>query len=350
METFMQFRFENNKKRDLTINEMASREAMHLPEWFSPTKFTFNAKETSDLAKKSEAELTDIFQNDKLENRFLAGLMIALRGEKRFRKPNMLFVPKGNFLMGSSEEKIERAYKKFSHLGILRSWLEKETPEHIISIKAFHIGKYPVTNAEFLEFLTDTKWPEIPTSWEFGFYPFHKSNHPVYSVTPRAADEYCRWLSKKTNRNFRLPTEAEWEYAASGPQGLEYPWGNDIKLSFCNTLESNIGSSTPVGMFPESNSWIGACDMAGNVEEYVQNEYSPYPNGPLIMDDLLLKGESYRIARGGSFTRNLDLARCKRRHGKFDKDIYVMGFRIAETVDDSLELEPNRQPQKKERK
>jgi formylglycine-generating enzyme required for sulfatase activity len=69
--------------------------------------------------------------------------------------------------------------------------------------------------------------------------------------------------------------------------------------------------------------------MAGNVEEYVADDYKPYPGSTAPQDDLVLANGNYRVARGGSFTRFYDLARCKRRHGHYPKDIYVMGFRLA---------------------
>jgi formylglycine-generating enzyme required for sulfatase activity len=82
-------------------------------------------------------------------------------------------------------------------------------------------------------------------------------------------------------------------------------------------------------MFPLGVAACGAADLAGNVEEYVSDDYAPYPGAPVVRDDLVVAHGNYRVARGGSFTRFRDLARSRRRHGWFPRDIYVMGFRLA---------------------
>ena len=94
-------------------------------------------------------------------------------------------------------------------------------------------------------------------------------------------------------------------------------------------MESGLFQSSPVGIFSNGASYFGVMDMAGNVEEYVSNDYFPYGE-ETVQDDLALTLGQYRIARGGSFTRFEDLARCSRRHGRYPSDIYVMGFRLAE--------------------
>jgi formylglycine-generating enzyme required for sulfatase activity len=91
--------------------------------------------------------------------------------------------------------------------------------------------------------------------------------------------------------------------------------------------------STPVGTFPNGRSPYGIDDMAGNVEEYVADTYAPYPGGKLVQDDLsTVLGGEYRVTRGGSFARFRDLARCRRRHGPYNRSIYVVGFRIVERI------------------
>jgi formylglycine-generating enzyme required for sulfatase activity len=211
-------------------------------------------------------------------------------------------------------------------------WIEKECPQYSVDLPSFGIGKYCVTNAEYRDFLQDTGYDQLPTSWEFGVFPAAKSNHPVYTVSAQAADAYCTWLSDKTGRQFRLPTEQEWECVASNGAQTEFPWGNTYQDGLANTAEAGLYQSTPVGVFPGGCTALGVCDLAGNVEEYTASDYAPYPDGHRIADDLLINEGPYRIARGGSFTRFSDLARSTRRHGRYNKDIYVMGFRLAESI------------------
>lgn len=160
--------------------------------------------------------------------------------------------------------------------------------------------------------------------------PDYAANRPVYTVSAAAAEAYASWMSAKTGRSFRLPSEAEWELAPAGPEGREFPWGDVFEPHRTNTREAGLLTSTPVGMFPGGATPSGIQDMAGNVEEYVADDYVPYPGGPIVRDDLVEAVGCYRVARGGSFTRFRDLARCRRRHGRYPRPIYVMGFRLAE--------------------
>jgi toxoflavin biosynthesis protein ToxD len=107
------------------------------------------------------------------------------------------------------------------------------------------------------------------------------------------------------------------------------PWGSDFEAHRANTVEGGPLQTTPIGIYPEGASPFGLFDMAGNVEEFVADLYTPYPGGQAIRDELGTEG-SYRIARGGSFTRHGDLARCRRRHGWYNSELYAIGFRLAE--------------------
>ena len=107
-------------------------------------------------------------------------------------------------------------------------------------------------------------------------------------------------------------------------------WGNGFNAEFANTAETALMTSSSVGAFVGGESWSGLSDMAGNVEEYVANNYLPYPNGQLVNDHLVELNGDYRVARGGSFARFRDLARTKRRHGHNPNSAtYAMGFRLA---------------------
>lgn len=233
----------------------------------------------------------------------------------------------------ASIPRLDAVTNEWAPLGVQRSWIAKEVPRHTAHVEAFRIARYPVTNGEYLRFVLDDPAAERPTCWAHGVFPLAASNQPVYSLSPEGADSYARWLSTRTGRSFRLPTENEWEYAATGGDGRQYPWGEAWDPTLANTAEAGPLTTTPVGAYPGGNSPFGLCDMAGNVEEYVSDPYRPYPGADVVHDDLIdVHGDVYRIARGGSYARHGDLARCARRHGWYPSDHFAMGFRLAESV------------------
>ncbi len=138
-----------------------------------------------------------------------------------------------------------------------------------IHTEAFYIDRYPVTNGDYKAFVEATGH-EAPAHWRRGVWPEGKADHPVVQVNWDSAQAYAQWAGK------RLPTEAEWEKAARGTDGREWPWGNTFSSSNCNTGESGILDTTPVGAYsPQGDSPYGAGDMAGNVWEWIGGKYSP---------------------------------------------------------------------------
>ena len=273
--------------------------------------------------------------DEPIARRHAAGLQLALLGDPRLDSvlPDLVEVPAGRFLMGISEAECDRVTAEWAPLGVERDWILKEVPAHDVQVDAFRIGRYPVTNEQFLEYVLDARPSDRPSSWGHGTFPIGAANQPVYTVSPQEADAYCAWLSARTGRSFRLPTEAEWEYAATGGDGRQYPWGDEWEPYRANTAETGPLTTTPVGIYAEGVSPFGVHDMAGNVEEYVADNYRPYAGSPVIADDLVQTyGDDYRIARGGSFARHGDLARCARRHGWYHSAHYAMGFRVAEYI------------------
>jgi len=280
------------------------------------------------------------------ERRYMAATLCGLVGDPRVRAedPAMVEIPAARVRIGLEEERIARVLEQWPDVGLEEAYLRKECPAHDVEIGAFRIMRYPVTNLEYRRFLEDTGARWLPTSWQFGCYPDQLGNHPVWTVPAQAADAYADWLAARTGRDFRLPTEAEWEYAATGGESREYPWGATFREDAANTSEAGPLSTTPVGIYPAGRSPFGVLDLAGNVEEYTSDDYQPYPGGALIVDDLvpypggmrsrderLRSFSTYRIVRGGSFTRRGDLARCRRRHGLYDRSHYAVGFRLAES-------------------
>jgi formylglycine-generating enzyme required for sulfatase activity len=314
------------------INGSTVREAMGYPEHFVRTCLQENESASGVLAEADVGRLARLVEDPMvtLAQRIAAGNLLALIGDPRIDPfaPAMVGVPGGTWRIGLDEKAVAEVARRFAPLGVRAEWIAKEVPRHSVILSPFRIGKYPVTNRDFVAFLEDSGWPEIPTSWAFGRFPNEQANHPVYSVTPAAADAYAAWLTRVTGRRFRLPSEAEWEVAAAG-DARAFPWGDAFEPERSNTLELGLLTTTPVGAFPGGASPYGALDMAGNVEEIVSDEYRPYPGGSFVRDDLANAG-SYRMTRGGSFTRFRDLARCARRHGWFGTSLYAIGFRLAE--------------------
>lgn len=157
----------------------------------------------------------------------------------------------------------------------------------------YAIDVTPVTNAEFARFLAasghEPRHKEnFLKHWHSGRPPAGQEDHPVVYVGLEDARAYARWASK------RLPTELEWQYAAEGPAGLLYPWGNEWKPGLCNTGET--GGTTPVRAYPGGRSPFGCYDMCGNTWEWTESEYSDGRTRFAI-----LRGGSYYRASGSDW-------------------------------------------------
>lgn len=281
---------------------------------------------------KSIVELNDIVRSQRshvLERLCAANALNFCDSGRTDELPEFLDIPAGSFRQGTDEADVTAIWEKYRHLGVERSWIEKETPKHEVKLSRYALSKYPVTNRQYKLFLTETGSSSLPSSWYFGGYPTHLANHPVYTVNLIDIDLYCEWLGRKTGLNVRLPTESEWEYAGGNGFGWQYTWGDDFAPFHCNTNEVLLQSTTPVGIFLESTNRWGVADLIGNVEEFVANDYAPYPGARLVEDDLYRKLGRYRIAKGGAFNRFSDLARVQRRHGAYPSSLYAIGFRVA---------------------
>ena len=167
-----------------------------------------------------------------------------------------------------------------------------EVPRRKVLVNTFYIDKYEVTNARYKRFK------------ETHTFPLEVANHPVVSVTWHEAVAYADSVGK------RLPTEAEWEKAATGGDGRPYPWGNMFDDSFCNVKGAVVGLLKAVGQFPEGRSPYVCYDMAGNVWEWATDSYGPYP-GNVEMSNVY--GQQYRVIRGGAYTETSFHARCSNR-------------------------------------
>ncbi|GAB4189769.1 MAG: formylglycine-generating enzyme family protein [Roseiflexaceae bacterium] len=224
----------------------------------------------------------------------------------RFRQlaPDLVEVPAGAVLLGSTEEQIAAAAGAF---GVPPEALLNEVPQHLVELPAFAIGRGPVSCGEYLAFLTATDHP-APQGWQDGEPPQDRLDHPVVGVSFNDARAYCRWLSTATGRVFRLPTEQEWERAARSHDGRQFPWGDSWQADWCNTAAAGRGDTTPIGSFAQDRSPFGCVDMAGNVAEWTGARFRPYPGSTLAAP-----AQTLVALRGGSWRSGPEQARCTRR-------------------------------------
>jgi toxoflavin biosynthesis protein ToxD len=247
--------------------------------------------------------------------------------------PRTVPVAGGRAAIGTDRQHLRRAVVRWGSALVdasytaceLERWLSKECPAFEVEVAAFELGWAPVTNGEFRRFLAAAGGP-VPESMSVD----EPADNPVWPVPFAQAAAFCRWLASASGLPVRLPTEIEWEWAAGGPDHLEFPWGDEFDPCRANTFESGIGKTTPVGAFPTGAAPCGAVDMAGNVEELTSSLYAPYPGGYMVVDDLLvLYPTGYHVLRGGSCTLGGDAARTTRRHGPVPGQRFrYQGFRI----------------------
>lgn len=235
-------------------------------------------------------------------------------------EPKMVSIPAGTFMMGCVEGR--------DNVEVLRC-IDDEKPAHTVSLNAFQIGKYEVT---FAEYDLCTAAGICPEAQDRGW---GRGNRPVINVSWHNAQTYLRWLGDKTGKQYRLPTEAEWEYAARAGADTVFPWGNSISCANAD-FESNgscYGEGTsPVGRFA-ANRW-GLHDMVGNVGEWVGDcWWSDYQGAPV--DGSAREGcgaDESRVLRGGSWGNpHWVLSSASRGLHTPDNPYYDIGFRAART-------------------
>ena len=196
-----------------------------------------------------------------------------------------------------------------------------ETPRHEVEVAPFRLGRTAVTNAEYRRFVEDTG-QRPPSSWPDGRIPPGQEDVPVTYVSWHDATRFCAWAGG------RLPTEAEWEAAATGGDGRLWPWGDAPPEARQAVFGRGIGGPAPVGT-PASAAPCGALDLAGNVAEWVSSAYRPYPYDAGDGREGA-RGDEPRVVRGGAYIHGADAIRCAARQPLLPGalDTYV-GFRLA---------------------
>ncbi len=226
----------------------------------------------------------------------------------------MALIPGGTFAMGIDETDLKRYQEFFQITGA--QLFEPAMPKHTATVDGFLMDRNLVTNAAFKRFVQ--QYPEwgterIPENlhnghylehWKAGAIPQGRAAHPVVNVSWYAAVAYCQAKGK------RLPTETEWEYAAKGKLEGIFPWGNAAAdKARANFSDSGLSTTSKVGSYPANG--YGLFDMAGNVWEYLADEWQPYRSeaqkNPVGGNDFFDKGDNFlrvksrRVIRGGSF-------------------------------------------------
>jgi formylglycine-generating enzyme required for sulfatase activity len=277
----------------------------------------------------------------------------------------MVRIPAGEFLMGTSAE--ERTYLKEMYNWDY-DWIGDEMPQRKVNLPDYYIDRTPVTNAAFAGFVgatgyrttaeregqgfvkTAEGWQEMAgASWAQPRGPGSTweeiPDHPVVLVSWHDAAAFAEWAGKQ------LPTEAQWEKAARGTDGRNWPWGDEWQEGRSNTASVHAGHplmeerkwrdwwerfdvvrygppTSPVGAYsPEGDSPFGCVDMAGTVWEWTSDWYKPYPGTPYETDRY---GETYRVLRGGAWLSHPIYARVAYRYLEHPqrRDIYY-GFRCV---------------------
>lgn len=232
----------------------------------------------------------------------------------------MVAIPSGTFMMGSPEE----------------TRFDAEQPQHQVSIQPFFMGKYPITQAQWQAVAA---LPKIKKTLQSHNSKFESANRPVENISWHDAIEFCARLSKKTGRNYRLPNEAEWEYACRAYTTTQFHFGETITTNLANYdgtyQSSNISKSkrqetTPVGSFQVANAF-GLYDMHGLVWEWCADSWHENYHGAPKNGIWTVGGDDkYRVLRGGAWDFNGVDCRSAARV-RFDPDLRSshFGFRVV---------------------
>jgi formylglycine-generating enzyme required for sulfatase activity len=230
----------------------------------------------------------------------------------------MVYIPAGEFTMGHDDSYDTKPVRR-------------------LNLPAFYIDKYEVTNKRYKRFIDATghkvPWSQDPAAgpyiwdWQKRMYPEGKGDDPVVLVSWEDAKAFCAWAGKS------LPSEAQWEKAARGANGTIYPWGATWADRKPNTSESGVRQTAPVGTFKEDVSPYGVYDLAGNVSEWVEEWFAPYPGNPIISYE---EKQKYKVLRGGSWDYAHSIASgYHRQYATPQSQMTAIGFRCAKAAEEN---------------
>lgn len=250
------------------------------------------------------------------------GVFLTACGEKPLQKvkvspvdqKEMVLIPAGEFIMGTNKTDPENTHQK---IGTVKPLYLDQHPERKVTLDAYYIDRTEVTNAEYKRFIEAMQFPDLPSNWKNETYPEGMADHPVIGITWHEALTYALWAGK------RLPTEAQWEKAARGTEGFEYPWGNEYVKGHANVGIEDAKGTLPVRSKPQDVSPYGVYDMAGNVMEWTMDWYLPYP-GNTHKDQRF--GKTLKVLRGNAFQKA----------GHYFLDAYRYAFNRTEVPPDEF--------------
>ena len=254
--------------------------------------------------------------------------------------PELLSIPAGPFIFGSDRAERELAYQldeaAYGHSRTRSAaWYENEDAAEVIVTPAYDITRTPITNRHYAGFVAETNYPvpdvgrstwqsyglihpyerTRPFAWAGGRPPPGRDDHPVVLVSHDDAEAYAEWLSARTGRRWRLPSETEWEKAARGVDGRVFPWGSAWDPARLNSHDRGPFDTLPVGRFPTGASPFGLLDAAGQVYEWTATP----------------AGAGRFFVKGGSWDdKGCGVCRPAARHARpEDLKHILIGFRLA---------------------
>ena len=193
--------------------------------------------------------------------------------------------------MGTNMTDSENTHQK---IGAVKPLYLDQQPERKIKLDAYYIDKYEVTNREYKLFVDSTQYVDLPTLWKDGSFPKDLADHPVTNITWSEAMAYALWAGKS------LPTEAQWEKAARGSEGNIFPWGDEYIKGKANMGKGSLKTTMAVGANPGDVSPFKVFDLAGNVMEWTQDWYQPYPGSEYKSQRF---GKKFKVLRGNGFQK-----------------------------------------------
>ncbi len=252
-----------------------------------------------------------------------AVLILATVFERTHVDMDMVYIPGGTFTMGSPET------EKGSN--------SEERPQHQVTVSPFFMGKYPITQKQWRAIATLDK---IDIDLKPDPSHFKGDERPVESVTWHECVEFYKRLSKLTGREYRLPSEAEWEYAIRAGTTTPFYFGETITTNLANYNGNYVFASepksqyrektTPVGQFPPNT--FGLYDLHGNVWEWCADDWHSNYNGAPNDGSAWISNDdnTTKIIRGGSWNFNPAYCRCANRNGDFPRDgLNLVGVRVV---------------------
>ena len=320
--------------------------------------FYTNYADINDLKYKFSEQLNKFIPNDiqkeitstsgvGLKNFGFQVITVNNRGEEIARQPDqakyfteelgngvtldMVAIPGGKFLMGTEDQEIKRLLRKFNSSAYTR-----EQPQHEVNVNPFFMGKYPVTQGQWKAVAS---LPKVKRDLKADPAHFKGGNRPIENISWEEAVEFCRRVSKQTGKEYRLPSEAEWEYACRAVTTTPFHFGETITGKLGNYNENKTYPSefqgeyrqetTTVGIFPPNA--FGLYDMHGNVWEWCQDDFHENYGGAPVDGRAWISGSSSnKVLRGGCWRYDSCYCRSAYRFS-YNRDVGLInfGFRVV---------------------